>query len=948
MNRSSLVIVVLAGCVAQISSATEPTWPVDASSVRSSIDLNGEWEFKLDQMDEGRNQHWYDSAIPFDQAITVPGAWNAQGFGFESRELKDAYDAERRKELSFLYNLGTMDDRPESERLFSAYPGPAWYQRKVTIPSEWADRIPWLIFEGAHRYLDVWINGKHVATNNSYLAPLRIDLSQHAKAGDSIKITARVDARRNRAVDPLMGTMDTADFMYVNWGGLHRPVRLEAVSPTHLKDLFIVPNVSRSQAEVRVTVDGRSTKHLVLNIEFRDADGNVVATHQQPLTDVAQEQTVPIQIPNARLWSPKSPHLYDVTLQLLSQGELVDTISTQFGLRQLKTENDHFILNGRPIFLRGYGEVSTFPNTIAPHANKDEYKKRLGLAREYGFNYIRHHSWTPPEEYLQAADELGMMVQVELPFGYRNELPQTPEAKAAALVEWERLIQLRRNHPCIVTWCMGNELYDEHDFMQPMFRIAKRVDPSRLVLDTDGCHFAHQTRDSLEFLVIPFGEDHSIGFGDGKYDFPPDVSKPVIAHEMGYFVTLPDLSQLGQFEKGVRPYWLFQTRDIIEQRGLSDTYPKWLKASYHLQATCLKTNMEAARRSRLSGTSVWMFQDYPNCAEGVVNMFLEEKGVTAAEFRKYNAPTVLLLDVASRSWWSGQNAPINIVVSRFEDVASDSACVKWKLFNGSTTFGSGKIDDLKVSSDGVQTLAKIDMSFPDVSAPERLTLAVELTDENGTAANEWNFWIYPRNLLKDPPEGVFRSHVAQQIYSGSDDGSKPAGNQLVVCDEMSPDILEQLIDGANVVLLNPESSLPTEPTNFRLSSWNGGGPTGTVIDVSHPAIQSMRCDDWCELQFYHLIQGSKTIQLDEVGILVTPIVRCIDRPNRLANRAYLFEATVGKGRLLVSSFNFENVLRSQDPAGIYLFDQLVRYGSGQQFAPKASLDEKVLANFAKK
>ena len=74
------------------------------------------------------------------------------------------------------------------------------------------------------------------------------------------------------------------------------------------------------------------------------------------------------------------------------------------------------------------------------------------------------------------------------------------------------------------------------------------------------------------------------------------------------------------------PYWLIQTEELARRNGCLESYPDWLAASYRLQATCLKTNLEAARRSRLAGTSVWLFQDYPNCAEGVVNMFGEAKG----------------------------------------------------------------------------------------------------------------------------------------------------------------------------------------------------------------------------------------------------------------------------------------------------------------------------------
>src|SRR4029453_2872843 len=110
---------------------------------------------------------------------------------------------------------------------------------------------------------------------------------------------------------------------------------------------------------------------------------------------------------------------------------------------------------------------------------------------------------------------------------------------------------------------------------------------------------------------------------------------------------------------------------------------------YRLQAVSLKSNQEAARRSRLNGTSVWLFQDYPNCAEGVVDMFLGTKGVTPGEFRTYNSPTVLLLDAPRRSWSSGETAELNFAISRFEDPSTVDATLRWRLARSGAAMAEG-------------------------------------------------------------------------------------------------------------------------------------------------------------------------------------------------------------------------------------------------------------------
>src|SRR3989454_9479485 len=85
--------------------------------------------------------------------------------------------------------------------------------------------------------------------------------------------------------------------------------------------------------------------------------------------------------------------------------------------------------------------------------------------------------------------ELGMMLQPEFPFAYRWDLPTTPQAKRSALEQWETNIRRHRNHPSIVTWCMGNELYDSFDLAPEMYPAAKRLGPTRVAIDSDGCNF---------------------------------------------------------------------------------------------------------------------------------------------------------------------------------------------------------------------------------------------------------------------------------------------------------------------------------------------------------------------------------------------------------------------------------------------------------------------------
>src|SRR5262245_41233192 len=237
----------------------EPAPRSTANEVRTdrpSIDLSGQWEFKLDPLDVGRAEKWFESRVSFERMIRVPGAWNAQGVAFDSEKQLRDYESQRLEEQKPLNKLGTLGVQRESERLFSAYPGPGWYRKEVTIPADWRGEVPWLILAGGHREAEVWVNGQPAGAHRSYLTPFRLDLSQHGKAGKTISIAVRVDARHRKEVDPLMGCLDTLDFLYITWGGLHGRVRLEATEATRMDDVFIVPQLGAGTAEIRLTLGG--------------------------------------------------------------------------------------------------------------------------------------------------------------------------------------------------------------------------------------------------------------------------------------------------------------------------------------------------------------------------------------------------------------------------------------------------------------------------------------------------------------------------------------------------------------------------------------------------------------------------------------------------------------------------------------------------------------------
>jgi hypothetical protein len=883
----------------------------------------------MDPKEIGEAEKWYKDAADFDMQMKVPAAWNAQGAG------------------------------TETERLFHDFPGPAWYRRTAAVPESWKGKIIWLKFGGVHRYADVWVNGESVGSHIGYLTPFKFDISRYCHTGAN-SIVVRVDGRQRRDVDPLIGCFDVIDAVNITWGGMYRDVELEATGQNWIEDVFVVPHLDSNVAEVRVEVGSifSAREALLVKAEVYDQRGRRAGRRESALAADSSSVSIPVSIGEPMLWSPKTPYLYTAKVRLTEGPREIDRLSTRFGMREIKVSGGRILLNGKPVFLRGYGDDCIFPNTIAPPAEQQEYYRRFKIARAYGFNYVRHHSWWPLQEYFDVADELGIMLQPEFPIAYQGFYDAaSPERRKLYLEQWTGIIKASRNHPSIVTWCMGNELNpQELDLAPEFYRIAKETDPTRLVILTDGIGMPGPEDRSgglLDFVTAQFNDGGSIGFNDRKYDLGDlEPRKPIVAHEMANFATLPDPAQADLFKGGIRPFWLYTYRDAAAKKGISALLPKWVDNSNKLQAVCLKTNFEAARRARwLSGYDQWLLQDYWTGSNGALDMFYRPKGLTAAEFRKFNSPTVLLMDCPRRNFWSGETAKISLLASRFEDEPSEDAQIRWELRDGRKVLVSGSKRNLQVRSDGLQRLADVSVGMPKLTTARKLTLAAQLTDRNGKTTNDWNLWVFPADRLGPGESRVAVGSPVQlaTLYPWAE--KVPKEGQLPRCDllissNLVPGSVDYLQNGGRVLLLASDEAFPVLSTAYKPYWWLVGGPsdsTGTQILRDHPAMKDVPNDGWCDLEFYNLINRSDSVVLDGLPVKADPIIRCLDTHVGLANRAFLVEFRVGRGRLLVSSLNFGAALAEGDPAGAFLLDRLIRYALGPEFQPAAVLPADYLA-----
>lgn len=907
--------VLAAGCLA----------PGSQSAPRPSLDLNGSWQFRLDPGSQGEQARWHDGREPFTSTIQVPGAWQAQGFG------------------------------PPSGILRNHYVGKAWYRREVAVPAAWEGKTVLLHVGGVVRQAAVFVNGQKVGEHEGFSTPFAVDVTSAVRPGAGNWIAFLVENPGQDVVespDKQTSPQVTGMFTYIgNWGGIHGKVRLEAVEPSYIERVAVTPQVGASQAVFRVRLRSRSgVASWPATVTVEAGEARASASIRLAAGD-AVEAEILLPIPGARLWTPDDPFLHSAVIRIQAEGRELDQFSIRFGMREITTRGNVLLLNGKPLYLRGFGDDNIEVIAGAAPASKQIHLERLKLARSFGFNAVRFHSMTPRQEYFEAADEAGIFVMAELPAAYTMHfLPHKEKLRA----ELMRILHAYRNHPSFLSLAFGNEFNlswlktgaEQNEFLSTVaefYKLAKSIDPSRLILSNDG--YVMRPTDMVSLFR----------------DAPGDV--PAVRHEFGeYYCSLPDPSLIPLFKGVLEPAWLHQKRAWIDGSGLSGVYDRYLRNSWRLQQLGRKYQIEKARLlPEFTGYHYWLIVDFPggtgegdSWEEGWFDYFWRPKGVTPEQGRELNSPVLLLTDadVDRRTFWADDPRPIQVSVSNYGDTEIRDGVVSWRLLDGGRPLASGQLSGVNAPLGAVSPAGAITLG--PVPVPEARKLELELTVKAGSVAysNRWHFWAFPRGrLLSKPPLPVgsqVRWAGLSRIYpflTGQQRGAEPPA--VLLTSTLDTAALATLAAGGRVWLMADRAHFNRSgDAHFFPAS---GGALGSLLP-DHPALAGFPHEGFFDLQFYNLLEGAWNLTLDRWPKETEPIAGAIrttssflSKQKNLSRTGYIVEAGVGNGRLLVTTLGLRAHLDEAYPEAVSLFDSLLRYVTGPEFAPRVQLDKNQLA-----
>ena len=476
---------------------------------RSTVSLNGSWHYIVDVQEEG----YYDYRMK-------PTPW---GFFQNAKPQKPEdlieYDFDKAPVMQVPGDWNTQD-----ERLFF-YEGTVWFKRAFQWHRNGNRRT--LLYFGAVNYdTYVYVNGKLAGHHVGGFTPFNFDVTDMLREGDNF-VVLKVDNKRHAEAVP------TQIFDWWNYGGITRDVLLVDVEPVYIEDY----NLQLASLEGRLLSFSvqlnkpLSGQQITLNIPELKI--------KKTLTTDAEGKAALSMKAKPILWSPATPKLYQVDIQLGSE-----SIRDEIGFRIIETRGKQILLNGNPIFLKGISIHEEKPNGGGRANSTADAHTLLSWAKELGCNYVRLAHYPHNEYAVREAERMGMLVWSEIPVYWTIAWTNADTYRNA---ERQLTDMIRRDHNrCnVIIWSIANETphSDARDqFLSRLSQKARSLDATRLISMamevTAANHHKNRLQDNMNQYVDVISFNQYIGWYRDVNDAPKmeweiPYDKPVIISEFG-------------------------------------------------------------------------------------------------------------------------------------------------------------------------------------------------------------------------------------------------------------------------------------------------------------------------------------------------------------------------------------------------------------------------------
>lgn len=889
MKRLSMLLIGLFACLMVQAAQTD------------RMDLSGLWRFQLDPMGFGKTPGSELYLSKLTETIELPGSMDEGGKGIR--------------------NIVAHVDR--LSRKFE-YCGQAWYQREVVIPKEWEEREIILSLERCHWETAVFVDGEPVATDERLSTPNRFILTKQLTPGLHT-LTLCVDNRLKYPMD--QWNHGTTEYTQTNWNGVVGRMELIAKPSSYIGKMKIYPDIEAKKVNVRLAlhVTGNNPTKGELTLRIREKDGKEVCQTVIPLSLSGKENKIEQELAlgkDIKLWNEFSPALYELIATLTTEaGE--DTYTSVFGMRHVEQGRHHIRVNGRDIHLRGVLDCCVFPLTGYPATDVKEWKRIMGTVKDHGMNHVRFHSWCPPEAAFDAADELGLYLQVELPM-WIKDVGQYPARRDFFEREMYAILDEYGNHPSFILYCNGNENEGDFAVLEDLVKKGQAYDSRHLYSASTARTHVAADQYYTSHVAASVGDTNRrwITVYEGKPSTDWDRSEesaidvPVIAHETGQRCMYPDFEEMKKYTGVLEPRNFKVYQDRLAKNGMLHQAGDFFRATgAHTVLQYKEVNEALLRTSTSGGFQLLGLSDFPGQGSafvGILDAFWESKGlVTPEKYRESCAPIVLLARLPKRTYTNAETFTVKMEIYHFGPEAIRKGQLTWQLEDESGDIAaSGKLSHKEIPFSTVDSLGVIHIPLDKITTAGRYTLKARIA---GNIRNEWDIWVYP--AVKQPASEGYK-YVRRWSEA------------------------KELLQKGENVLLIPDSCAGRK-THFVSHFWNpimfNWKPmiVGTCIEHRHPVFRDFPTSYYADWQWWDILNYATAVDLTDIRAL-TPVIQSVDSYEFNRKLGVSFEACVGSGKLFVLVVDPVKDIEKR-PAMQQLLMSVRNYVASDRFAPTVTL-----------
>lgn len=908
-----------------------------ATGQNHSFSLSGKWDFQIDREDAGIKEQWFNKSL--DESINLPGSMpeKLKGDNVTARTqwTGSLYDS------SYYFNPYMEKYRIEGQVKLpffltpdKHYVGVAWYQKKVTIPSDWKGERILLFLERPHIETTVWVNTKEIGMQNSLCVPHVYDLTSAVTSGKPCRITIRVD-NRIKEINVGPDSHSITDQTQGNWNGIVGKIELQTTPKVYFDDIQVYPDLSHGKALVRMNVKSSSSAkgEITLSAESFNTDTrhNVLPV-QQTFRIQAGDNRVEMELPMGKdflTWDEFNPALYKLTATLNS-GKQSEKKQVQFGMRDFKIEGKWFYVNGRKTMLRGTVENCDFPLTGYAPMDVASWERVFRICRNYGLNHMRFHSFCPPEAAFIAADLVGFYLQPEGP-SWPNHGPRLGNGQPIDKYLMDETIALTKEYGNYASYCMlacGNEPSGRWvEWVTKFVEYWEKKDPRHVYTGASvGNGWQWQPRNQYHVKAgargLTWSKKQPSTQDDYRFQNHLDtVRQPYVSHETGQWCAFPNFNEIRKYT-GVNKAKNFEIfKDILADNHMSDQAHLFMMASGKLQALCYKYEIEKTLRTPdYAGFQLLSLNDYSGqgtALVGVLDVFFEEKGyINSAEWRRFCSPTVPLMRTDKFVYNNKEILKADIEIAHFGAEALKQAEIVYTLKDEyGKVYAQGTLATQDIPVGNLNRTGSLEFPLTDIQEAKKLNLEIRIMGTE--AVNDWNFWVYPAQVT---------------IAEG----------KVYTTDTLDSKALEILQNGGNVLITaagkvsyGKEVVQQFTPV-FWNTSWFKMRPphtTGILVNPKHPLFRQFPTEYHSNLQWWELLNRAQVMQFTHFPPAFQPTVQSIDTWFISRKIGMLFEANVLNGKVLMTSMDITSQPEKRIVAR-QMHKAILDYMNSDQFRPQ--------------